>query len=77
MRKAKPIFLVGVSDRIPYSVINEMQDSLSEKFTDYHVLIYTKKGHDPVFQCLYEKDFNEVKFNELKEMIQKQMTELK
>jgi hypothetical protein len=65
---AKPIFLIA----LPYEAVYDIQDiqkSLENKLTDYHLLIYTHNKNEIEFRAVYEKDFDEVKFEELKEII--------
>lgn len=65
---AKPIFLVA----LPYKdipVIQDIQKNLEQQLTDYHTLIYIHNKEDIEFRAIYEKDFDEVKFEELKEIV--------
>lgn len=65
---AKPIFLVA----IPYEAEQDIQDiqkRLEKQLTDYHSLIYLHNKEDIEFRVIYEKDFDEVKFEELKEIV--------
>jgi len=67
---AKPIFLVGVPMDFEPHIVQNIQQVLEEKIKDYHPLVYTKKDCDEIdFKALYEKDFDEVKFEELKELV--------
>lgn len=36
---------------------------------DYYLFVYSKMGGEPEFKAFYEKDFDEVKFEELKAII--------
>jgi hypothetical protein len=65
---AKPIFLVG----IPYEAafkIQGIQKVLEQQLTDYHPLIYIHNKDEIEFRAVYEKDFDEIKFEELKEIV--------
>jgi len=65
---AKPIFLVG----LPFEAVkdvNELQKDFEKKMEDYYTLIYTHNKDDIEFKALYEKDFDKVKFEELKELV--------
>lgn len=65
---AKPIFLVA----LPYEATDKIQDiqkSLEQQLTDYHTLIYIHNKDEIEFRAVYEKDFDEIKFEELKEII--------
>lgn len=55
---SKPIFLVGFSDQIPMDEVNDMEEILSEKHEDYHVLIYTSNSiKTPVFEAFLRERF--------------------
>jgi hypothetical protein len=65
---AKPIFLVG----LPYEAANQIhvfQQELDRVLTDYHTLIYIHNKDEIEFRAFYEKDFNEVKYEELKSIV--------
>lgn len=48
-----------------------MQKNLLSLEKDYHVVVYLAINVDnPIIQVFYEKDFNEVKFDELKAIIE-------
>jgi hypothetical protein len=68
---AKPIFIVGLplDQRIKR---DESQKSLEDKIgEDYYCLAYVDSNlKEPKFQVFYEKDFNEVKYEELKKIIE-------
>jgi len=69
----KPIFTVGIPK--PYNKeksleeLESVQKILERKFTDYHILVYFSSNEEVIFNCFYEKDFNEVKFEELKKIV--------
>jgi hypothetical protein len=66
----KPIFIVKVSSNVDSEWAGEMSLDLQEKLPDYHVLVFqTSEMQEPEFSVLYEKDFTEVKFEELKEIV--------
>ena len=65
---AKPIFLVA----LPYEVADKIQDiqkNLEQQLTDYYPLIYIHNKDEIEFRAVYEKDFDEVKFEELKDIV--------
>jgi len=64
----KPIFLVAIPFE-QYKSIDDIQKNLEEKLTDYHVLIYLHDKEEIEFQAFYEKDFNQIKFDELKQIV--------
>lgn len=66
---AKPIFIVGIPNIQSEEQMSNITKSLEQRMTDYHVLVYLIETETPTFECFYEKDFDEVKFEELKEII--------
>jgi len=70
---AKPIFTVGISQKVSQDIIGGMQKQLEHKMSDYHILVYKHKQDGLKFNCYYEKDFDTVKFKELKEIINNQI----
>jgi hypothetical protein len=69
---AKPILIV----RLPKQVINEITiiaEGFTEKFNDYHVLCLLSDVCQAEFECYYEKDFNEVNFEELKQIVESRL----
>lgn len=71
---AKPIFLIGLPyKRVHQAQIYDIQKSLESKFTDYYTLVYTQHNvEDVLFNVFYEKDFNEIKYEELKEIVRQE-----
>ena len=75
----KPIFLIGLprpdmgvsrqSHQAWKEFLEQTQSALIKKFDDYHVLVYEHPGNEPKFQVFYEKDFNKVKYEELKQIV--------
>lgn len=65
----KPIFLVGIPQPENIEIIARIQETLEEKLEQYYPLVYTTSGSEMEFKCFFEKDFNEVKFEELKEIV--------
>lgn len=70
----KPIFTVGIPDGITKKELEEIQSQITKTLSDYYVLVYVFHKNDPEFNAYYEKDFNEVKFEELKEIIRKNLS---
>lgn len=72
---AKPIFIVGlpkVEGEDNQDLLERMRythDAAALTMTDYHVIIHPIEGNEMKFQVFYEKDFNEVKYEELKSII--------
>ena len=68
----KPIFLIGLPNYISnQQEVSEVTKQLEGKINDYHVLVYISETSEFDFKCFYEKDFDNVKFEELKEIVQK------
>lgn len=65
----KPIFLVGTPQPVNREQIESLQKNLEVKLEQYYPLVYTTKGSEMEFKCFFEKDFDEVKFEELKEIV--------
>lgn len=70
---AIPIFTVGLPNQATEQVLNDVQSDLSGQFDDYHVLVYSHFGEDVKFDCFYEKNFNEVKYKELKAIVRSKL----
>ncbi len=70
---AKPIFLVGLPHR-DEGYVNDIVEGLNLKLTDYHTIVYMHHKDDTEFRVFYEKDFDEVKFEELKEIVRSLMS---
>lgn len=65
----KPIFLVGLPQMASREQVEEVQKNLERKLKQYYPLVYLTNGSDIDFKCFFEKDFDEVKFEELKEIV--------
>ncbi len=65
----KPIFVVGLPKGTLQGKVEWVAQSLREYLIDYHVICYESKQQDVVFNCFYEKDFTDVKYEELKQMV--------
>jgi len=70
----KPIFTIGIPNATQKDLIN-IQRNTTKQLEGYHVLVYSYYSDDEEikFECFYEKDFNEVKFEELKEIIKERI----
>lgn len=68
---AKPIFIVKLPDAPSIELQQSINDKLANKMPDYHVLVISGETHLQTvdFQVFYEKDFNEIKYEELKQII--------
>ena len=69
----KPIFTVGLPNQATQEILKDVQSNLDGQFNDYHVLVYSHFGEDVKFDCFYEKDFNQVKYEELKAIVKKRL----
>jgi hypothetical protein len=69
---AKPIFIIF----IPVEMTKEMdkiQEQLTNKLDDYHILSVTHEKPEIEFKAFYEKDFTEIKFTELRQICLKEL----
>jgi len=69
MIKAKPIFMAECPVSMPKDKIENIRAVLTNKFYDYHVLVFSGSSKEIKFSAFYAKDLNEVKFNELKAIV--------
>ena len=65
----KPIFLVGLPALATTEELYFHQSKLNEKLKQYYVLVHQTNGEELTFKCFYEKDFDQVKFEELKQIV--------
>lgn len=66
---AKPIFIIGIPNSTKYD-IDRIKKFIGKEMSDYYVLVYSVNSKfNYSFQVFYEKDFNQVKFEELKRII--------
>ena len=69
---AKPIFIVSIPSKNANEYVSELMKELEKRLIDYHVLVVQYDEIDyPEFQVFYEKDFNNVKYEELKAIVLK------
>ena len=70
-KSPKPILVIS----LPYSASiadhQEARNNLYKKEIkdDYHILVIVSSKEETIIEVFYEKDFNEVKFEELKEIV--------
>ena len=69
----KPIFLVGVPRNMDYEQVLKAQVELERQLDGYYSLVYQTNQDEIKFQCFYEKDFDEVKFEELKQIVKENL----
>jgi hypothetical protein len=65
---AKPIFIVKVPEYLKEN-FEDISESLSNKINDYHCITILSDVEDFEFRGLYEKYFDEVKYEELKQIV--------
>ena len=63
----KPIFII----KLPKGTnIKDVRESIKDALPDYHTLITEGTNNPDIeFQCFYEKDMTDIKFEELKDYI--------
>lgn len=74
--EAKPIFVVGLpcKGQIELDILSSIEGKIIKKLPDYRVLIYySGEIEEPKFQCFNAKDMTEINYQELKELIWKQI----
>jgi len=72
MAKAKPIFLLGIPDSDIERRIS-INNELSKRMPDYHVIAYNSPACRPEFQVLNPTILSEIQFKELKEYVLSQL----
>ena len=65
----KPIFLVGLPKGALVEEIEETQKNLESKLDGYYALVYLTNESEIKFKCFFEKDFDNIKFEELKQIV--------
>jgi hypothetical protein len=65
----KPIFIVGLPANTSDYAVEHTKEHLDAQLTGYYILVHTHQGEEAEFDCFYEKDFNEVKYEELKQIV--------
>ena len=68
-KMTKPIFLVGLPQMASREQIEDVQKNLERKLEQYYPLVYQTNGDEIDFKCFFEKDFDEVKYEELKQIV--------
>ena len=78
----KPIFIIGwpevdpndagwlAAKEINQTSFDELLKATKHLQDEYYLLVYTKMGGEPIFHAFYEKDFDEVKYEELKGIVE-------
>lgn len=71
METVKPIFIVKVPNMHTMKQMSDIRKALDNMplTKEYFVLVINTELEKWEFECFYEKDFNEVKYNELKQII--------
>jgi len=70
MAKPKPIIAITIPHYMAQEGVDKISKSVKETVKEeYHVFIITNNSDEINFQVFYEKDFNEVKYKELKTII--------
>ena len=54
---------------VSFEQIEEVQKNLEQKLEQYYPLVYMTNSGEIDFKCFFEKDFDEVKFDELKQIV--------
>ena len=67
--KSKPIFIAECPNTMTRDQTDSIRNVLTNKFYDYHVLVFHSNCTKIKFSAFYAKDLNEIKFNELKAIV--------
>ena len=74
IRKPKPILLFKLPDDLNQEVFHKITESIHDDknlVKDYHILCTSNIGSNELeLQVFYEKDFNKVKYDELRSIVQ-------
>lgn len=63
----KPIVLVRMQSSYDLGFLKETREMLKNRLIDYNILLIRQNNIDRIeFEVFYEKDFNKVKYEELK-----------
>ncbi len=79
---AKPICLIKVQkDNQPEDIITRLNEILRDRMPDYYVFVIPQEDytehHDALeFQVFYEKDFTEIQYAELKQLVESYLNPL-
>ena len=65
----KPIFLVGLPLGTSIDKNRKAQKNLEQKLDQYYVVFHQTNKNETEFKCFFEKDFDDVKFEELKQIV--------
>jgi len=49
--------------------IEDVQKNLEQKLEQYYPLVYQTNRNEIDFKCFFEKDFDEVKYEDLKQIV--------
>lgn len=67
---SKPIFTVGLPKTYDLKKLQSIQERISTKITDYHILVWqSEKADDIEFNAFYTEDFSIKDFDDLKKLI--------
>lgn len=76
--EAKPICVVYLpimhsGEKMPWKMCNDMTRDFEERKPDYHWFFIPSDEEKIEFKVFYEKDFTPIKYEELKQLIQKEI----
>lgn len=72
---AKPIFIIETPLVWTADQQYILKKALCNKFEDYYILVLKGNDNGYKFTAFYEKDFNDVKYDELKKIIESKILE--
>ena len=65
----KPIVVVTIPSATPTDRRVQLMQELERKLYDYHVILILGEVQFPTVEVFYEKDFTEIEYGELKQLI--------
>lgn len=74
----KPIFIIGIPHHpfVSGDTLMKTYEDYSDRFPDYHVVMYVHPYDDFKFQCFYNKDIREADIEEMKRYIKEQVKQM-
>jgi len=67
--KVKPILIVNIPNSYTRQIVQQLSEDIKKAITGYHIVVIQQDVPLITFEVFYEKDFNKVKYEELKELI--------
>jgi len=72
--KVKPILIINIPNSYTMQIVQQISVDATKDMSEYHVLTIQQDVPLITFEVFYEKDFNKVKYEELKEIVKQNLT---